>query len=65
MLFRTKDFEVQKLLDNSEFLWFVQTFMLSKLDTIEKIAEIYLAFPLDEAIEIMTQRNDELLKEKP
>ena len=65
MLFRTKDFEVQKLLDNSEFLWFVQTFMLSQLDTIEKIAEIYLAFPLDEAIEIMTQRNDELLKEKP
>ena len=58
MLFRTKDFEVKKLLDNSEFLWFVQTFMLSKLDTIEKIAEIYLAFPLDEAIEIMTQRNE-------
>jgi hypothetical protein len=39
--------------------------MLSKLDTIEKIAEIYLAFPLDEAIEIMTQRNDELLEIKP
>jgi len=51
---------VTKLIDNQEFLCFIQIYMNSSLDNLSSVVEIYQAFGFDECVVIMKERNDKI-----
>ena len=60
--------KVYELLDNQEFLMFVQIYMNMEQDQLEPIVHIYLALykdNYDELVQLMEQRNQKIDEEHP
>jgi hypothetical protein len=54
------DVDVSSLIENIDFLCFIQIYFNRNIDHLDQIVHIYLAHSYDECIEVMEERNKKL-----